>query len=209
MGQVKSLLLDFIEAVYPEDFDKQTILQDDILGDNCSGETVATLEEYRRYYEDNGQPPATDLPLMLKLTQPRVVCLKCKRTTVINDGRPNTWRCLVCEFAWGTEPKATSEKNERYFAKYGHGYGSVLSGDESAPLKTLTVDQINALVNVILWGDINEIGLNEGTLGKMATPQDDRGNTEAETRLQIAAALVYLSGRLAEDLTLLRKESNG
>jgi hypothetical protein len=199
------LLLDFIEAVYPEDFDKQDVLQVAILSGDFSDAVVSTLGEYRQHYENDGRPPYTDLPVMLKLTQPKVVCIKCKRTTVVNDGRPNTYRCLVCEFAWGKP----SEINERYFATHGHGYGSVLSGDESAPLKTLTVDQLNALVNVVLWGDIHEIGLNEGTLGRMANPQDDKGNVEAETRLQIAAALVYLSGRLAEDLPLLQKESNG
>jgi hypothetical protein len=101
-----------------------------------------------------------------------------------------------------------SETNERYLAKHGHGYGSVLSGEKSAPLKTLNVAQLDALVNVILWGDIHEIGLDEDTLGRIGAslPTSFPGDSEADTRLQIVAALVYLSGRLAEDIPSLQEK---
>ena len=102
-----------------------------------------------------------------------------------------------------------SERNERYIAKHQYGFGSVLSEGEADALKTLNVPQIEALLNMILWGDIHEIGTDEDVLGKMASNQRVprcMADVEGETRVQTAAALVYLSGHLAEDIPLLTEE---
>jgi hypothetical protein len=95
-----------------------------------------------------------------------------------------------------------SELNERYFNKHGHGFGSVCHDDSLHALKTLTIEQIDALVQMALSGDIQEIGLCEDLLGSWAN--DSVMDEEQEFRTQFAAAIVYLSGRLAEDIPYLQ-----
>lgn len=100
------------------------------------------------------------------------------------------------------------ECNEGYFAKTGYGFGRVLSGSKHVEaLRSLSVKQIEALLEIILLGDINEIGGDELILGDWKMTKEDMSDGEGETRKSLAASLVYLSGHLAEDfLFLVEKE---
>lgn len=95
------------------------------------------------------------------------------------------------------------ELNQRYFDKHGGGCGPVGSGDQLAVLKTLTKEQVEALVYMALLGDIHEVPLDEDLMGKWAAKPREQMDDETEMRRQFAAAVVYLSGRLAEDIPLL------
>jgi hypothetical protein len=96
------------------------------------------------------------------------------------------------------------ERNERYFEKKGYGFGTVLSGDAHVKaLRSMSKEQIEALLEIILLGDIDEISSDELLLGEWAITQEDLKDREAEVLKQLAATLVYLSGRLAEDFPML------
>ena len=101
------------------------------------------------------------------------------------------------------------ERNERYFAKKGYGFGSVLSNTAHiAPIRALTVEQIEALLAVFLLGDVDEIGGDELLLGPWKIEQGDGKDRETELRKQFAASIVYLSGHLAEDFEILRDKDD-
>lgn len=97
--------------------------------------------------------------------------------------------------------------NEAYTAITGHGCGPVFGGKHEAEvaaiMATLTDEQLNALVELALWGDFHEVPSDKLLLGGMAVGciLDDE---EAECRTQMAAAIVYLSGRLAKDVKVLQ-----
>jgi len=100
----------------------------------------------------------------------------------------------------------SAECNERYFAKTGYGFGSVMSNpDHVKALRSLTKEQIEALLNMILLGDIYEVGEDKLILGAFSPSQDQ--DRESEILTQMAASLVYLSGHLAEDFELLRNKN--
>lgn len=106
--------------------------------------------------------------------------------------------------------KEYSEKNKRYYAKKQYGYGHVLNSQKNLDIiRSLSVKQIKAILEMIFWGDIHEIAPDELLLGKMKLPSPS--DVEGEVRTQIAACLVYLSGNLAEDFgdMLTEKEKNG
>ncbi len=97
----------------------------------------------------------------------------------------------------------SSERNERYFALHGYGFGRI--GCAVATLRTLTPEQVNAVAELILLGDIAEIACDVDLLGpRFAEWADKHRDEETQTRLQAVAALVYASGRLAVDLPALR-----
>jgi hypothetical protein len=103
--------------------------------------------------------------------------------------------------------------NQAYFDKHGGGCGDVTPDDMHSPeavaLRTLSTEQVNALIYLLLYGDIWEIPLDEDTLGDLATPRlmDDLMNRrlaeEDEVSYQLVAALVYLSGRSASEFAML------
>ena len=110
-----------------------------------------------------------------------------------------------------------SERNDRYFAKHGYGFGSV-GGCSVAALRSLSIEQLNAVCSMILLGDVEEMGIDEDTCGCWAKgiiedityPEGVRCGTHdhipaAEAKAEILAALVYLSGHLAEDIPILQE----
>lgn len=105
--------------------------------------------------------------------------------------------------------KYRHERNDIYFAKHSYGFGSVgLTPEQVQALRVLTVEQLDALAYVALLGDIHEVALDEDTLGSWAASackHSEEGDEEAETRMYIVAALVYLSGRLANEIPLLKE----
>ena len=105
-----------------------------------------------------------------------------------------------------TQKQRNLERNEKFYARHGHGFGSVgMSEKNITALRNLNDDQLNSLLDMILIGDIEEIGRNEDTLGDWNKPIDD-DDEESRVRLQMAAALIYLSGRLAEDVSFLTRK---
>ena len=95
-----------------------------------------------------------------------------------------------------------AEHNEKALEAWGGmGPGTVMSAGAADPLKTLDESQIDALLGMILLGDVQELPIDTVLLGKWGkVPKDD---PEAELRLLIAAAVVYLSGRIATDVPFL------
>ncbi len=97
------------------------------------------------------------------------------------------------------------ERNERYFAKTGYGCGSVMSDPKHVEaLRSLTKEQIEALLHLFFMSDIYEVDSGELILGRWKLTREVMENDkEAETMAQLAASLVYLSGHLAEDFPFL------
>jgi hypothetical protein len=100
-----------------------------------------------------------------------------------------------------------AERNERYFVINGYGCGSVLNDGEADPLRTLTNEQIEALLKMFLLGDIAEVPQDANLIGTWHPRGSE--DTEGETRMQMAASLVYLSGRLASDLPFMIEPREG
>lgn len=103
-------------------------------------------------------------------------------------------------------PVYAAERNARYFAKHGYGSGCV-GGCSLDVIRSLTVDQLNELIELILRGDVWEVPLDADTIGVCTkhVPKDGkRMDPEEEFAYQLIAALVYLSGHLAEDFPALR-----
>lgn len=90
------------------------------------------------------------------------------------------------------------DTNDKYFQIHGYGCGTILSGDESAVLRTLTDKQVEALLALFLLGDVYEAPFDADLAGTWWLPSKQTGEEE-ELRLSFAAALVYLSGRVASD----------
>ena len=93
------------------------------------------------------------------------------------------------------------ERNERYFKKHGYGFGTILCDDKVLEtLRTLSLDQIRAIIELILHGDIWEVGGDSDLLGVYEWTPDDYSDPESEHSKALVAALVYLTGHLAEDI---------
>lgn len=108
--------------------------------------------------------------------------------------------CVAISSIW-------AERNERYRGITGYGFGMVMSPGEADPLKELEDTQIECLLSFLLLGDVGEVAPDEHLLGRWALKDGEKFHSEEEEwRMCAAAALVYLSGRLGCDFTLLRRE---
>lgn len=107
--------------------------------------------------------------------------------------------------------------NEKFEEKQGYGYGPVFSfhtdielHDQkiAAILQTLTIEQLNAIITVLLLGDVAEIGVNDLTIGDWTNAIDESSEhwRETEAMLENVAAITYLSGRLASEIPILKEK---
>jgi hypothetical protein len=69
MGAISDTLIQFVEAVYPDDFEKQEELEEAIMSADGGEVDDITLDEYRSLFEYNGHPPAISLDLMCRLLE--------------------------------------------------------------------------------------------------------------------------------------------
>lgn len=101
----------------------------------------------------------------------------------------------------------TRERNLKIFERYGYGFGEV-GGCNVDILRTITPEQLNEILSLILYGDFWEIGWLPETLGRHC-PKDTEDairlckDKDTEFILQLVAALVYLSGRTADEFKVL------
>lgn len=111
------------------------------------------------------------------------------------------------------------DANERYIAKHGHGCGKVMLYPASVKaLRSLTTEQISALCELLILGDVEEAPIDEDTIGIWAKPflddiyvdsTDPVTTAIEEQTAQTVAALVYVSGHLAADIPFLCDKEEG
>ena len=100
-----------------------------------------------------------------------------------------------------------AENNAGYFEIKGYGFCMVLQAGHADPLKTLDENQLEALLEFLLLGSFGKVAPDEHLLGHWGLGDKERFTCdEQEYRMTAAAALVYLSGHLAEDIPFLQNE---
>lgn len=115
--------------------------------------------------------------------------------------------CPLCGNACTPLASEWAERNEQYFALTGYGFCMVMQAGHADPLKTLDEFQLEALVEFLLLGSFGKVSPDEHLLGHWGLGDHEKFSCdEEEYRMTAAAALVYLSGRLAEDIPLLQRE---
>ena len=95
-----------------------------------------------------------------------------------------------------------AEYNHKYYQKHRKTFDFTGLGLKTKQtLRALSVEQIEAIVDLILLGYHDEIPIDNDTVGKWTKP----GMADKKIKLKIVATLVFLSGRLAEEIPLLEE----
>ena len=101
------------------------------------------------------------------------------------------------------------ESNKKYVGIKGNGCGSVMSDTaEVDAIRSMSIEQLDAVVQLILLGDASEVPLDELTVGRWDINVGINMDQETQRDLSLIAALVYLSGRLADEIPSLKRRIN-
>ena len=88
-----------------------------------------------------------------------------------------------------------------FISKHGHGFGRITADDKAIEkvLETLTKEQLQALMDIVLLGDIHETALHPDILGDWIPKNIMELDSESELRLSIAASILYLADKSLKD----------